>query len=213
MIDADIPRGLYLRRLVVMLTLNFASVLAMTSPLWLTTAYHWSQTYWTIALDPNATPEQTAARMHLYRTPPFHEAARIDAGLAALPYVAWVLVLYLVHKAYMRRRGRAGDLETWAAAGRCRLAYFLCWPIPFFVPLVVWFLQVSFPAGRQRRWVNDLLNDARYWFVAAWRPTTVVLVAAGLWLAVRRTRGNIRRLRRDALEPGSSADVPGASGE
>ena len=156
MTEGDMPRGEFLRRLGGMLALNFASVLAMTSPLWLTTAFRRANTYWTIAGDPSAPPEEVEAKMRRFRTPPLSEALWRDAALVALPYVAWAVVLHLVHGAFHRPRSRSDRLDHWAAAGRFRLAYMLFWPVPFFGLLMVAFvddflLAALRRAGRSRR--------------------------------------------------------------
>jgi hypothetical protein len=197
MTEGDIAPGRYARRLAVMLALNFASVVAMTSPLWLTTAFRRAHTYWTIAVDPGATPQEVAAKMRRYRTPPLHEALWQDAALAALPYVAWVLVLHVVHRALLRPATRADRLAAWAAAGRFRLAYLLFWPIPFLTLLVLAFLDDCLRASLQPRGGMDrILREAWRWFVWVWLPTMPVLVGIGLFLAIRGVRRNIRQLRR-----------------
>ncbi len=197
MTEGDMPRGEFLRRLGGMLALNFASVLAMTSPLWLTTAFRRANTYWTIAVDPSAPPEEVEAKMRRFRTPPLSEALWRDAALVALPYVAWAVVLHLVHGAFHRPRSRSDRLDHWAAAGRFRLAYMLFWPVPFFGLLMVAFVDDFLLAAlRPSGSIAQVLRDVWRWFVRAWLPTMPILMGIGVFLAVRGVRRNLRRWRR-----------------
>jgi hypothetical protein len=198
--DPDMPRGEFFRRLGAMLALNFATVLAMTSPLWLTTALRRAQTYWTIAAGPGAPAEEVEARLCRFRAPGLHEALWQDAALATLPYLAWVLAIHLAHRARAKPATRSDRLKTWAAAGRFRIAYLLFWPIPFFTLLVLAFLEDFLrvtlqPSGEMDR----ILRTAWRWYVTAWWPTMPVLAAIGLLLAVRGVRRNLHLWRRRAL--------------
>jgi hypothetical protein len=180
-----------------LLALNVALILAITSPLWLAKAYVWSHIFYTtVATPPNATPEETAAYLRRFVTPPMWQVLLREVFLTGLTYLAWVLLLGGICRTLAKHRTRSDRLETWSVAARQRLAYLLCWPIPWLGTALFgfanWFLLPALP---NRSAVRKALETAYDWALAFWWPTIPVLVFVGLFLACRRTRRHIRELR------------------
>ena len=179
-----------------MIALNLALILAITSPLWFTKAFVQSNTHWLVAVPPNLTPQQQAAYLHRLATPPMWEVLLREVLLTALTYLLWVLVLTGICRASARHQTISDRLETWSMAARQRVAYLLCWPIPWLGTWVFAFVRDwLLGALRPRSAVREASFTAYGWAVDLWWPTIPVLVFVGLCLAGRRVWRRIRELR------------------
>ena len=198
MAQADISGRHYFGRVAGLLALNVALILAITSPLWLVKAYVCSHIFCTglVPVNPNGTPKETEPR---FVTPPMWKVLATEMLLTALTYLMWVLALCGIHHALAKPLSRSDRLETWAMAANQRLAYLLCWPIPWLgtwvFGLANWFLLPALPF-RSAPPLSRVLDTAYTWVLDAWWPTIPVLVFVGLFLAFRRTRRNVQEMHR-----------------
>jgi hypothetical protein len=181
-----------------MLALNVALMLAITSPLWVVKAYVRSHIFFysLVAVPPNLTPEERAAYLRHYITPPMWQVLLNDVVLTAATYLLWVLLLAGLCGTRVKHRTLSERLETWSMAARQRVAYLLCWAIPvlgtWVFGFVNWWLLGALPF---RSFFRNALETAYDWVLAIWWPTMPVLVFVGLCLAVRRAWRHVRDLR------------------
>lgn len=196
MTGADMSRREYVIRVVRMIALNLALILAITAPLWFTKAFMRANTHILVCVPPDLTPEEETAYVRRYRTPPMWEALLDEVALTVLTYLAWVLLVAAICSSRVKRPTLSERLETWSMAVRLRVAYFLCWTVPVLGTWVLakgdlWLVGIM----PRRPAPIEAFFHAYAWAWTFWLPTIPVLVLVGLCLAGRRIRRRIRELR------------------